>query len=587
MSFVALATVRRARRWACALGASAALGGCPDPHAEPAHDSGVAEPDAGEGDAGGGTCKVRGQAQALSVVDRSILGSPADYAPDLTLEAREDELVGSMKARREVAWKIVERVLAPVPLAKTLPNTSESTIPAFQTWHSKEDVVRIFNRIYPELSSEERKARAPLPDAAISAGFSWNDQAIADFPEWTAERLAEYMGAVDEAGEVAGLGGVYRVAYAPGASRHLMASYPEVLNCADKDPDDQSPPPTLTEETLIDRALTVAGCSDLTLPPITLADDDESLEVSFDVESAGQLVTIFTPEGESEASECAPRPAAPCKLEGPGHVVVRASTETEPLAGRLVVKRRRATRLWAPCLKDAFPRSAVVVKADWRRAEFGLTLPTYDTSGAKLASRLGSGDVSWTTPDRETNPGPDAIHTLKLPNGNIFRLAALHIMTKELDHWVWVTLWWSDQPDEDFGADRPATLPAPFQNYKMCTTVAFAEHDSDPGSGFAGTQPSLAAALRASAGGAGAPTWCSNPYLEEGAGNAGTNCVGCHQHAGTPLEPEAILDDEVKFPSHGRTELRDDFLSDYTFQVTKGDRFGAVFREAEQHFSAE
>ena len=26
------------------------------------------------------------------------------------------------------------------------------------------------------------------------------------------------------------------------------------------------------------------------------------------------------------------------------------------------------------------------------------------------------------------------------PNGNRYRLAGLHLMTKELDHWLWITL---------------------------------------------------------------------------------------------------------------------------------------------------
>src|SRR5262245_47618336 len=93
MSFVALARLQRARL-VCAL-VLMALGGCPDPRTEPHEDGGVDEPDAAV-DGGDDTCKVRGQLSALSVVDRSILGSPADYAADLTLRAREDELESSM-----------------------------------------------------------------------------------------------------------------------------------------------------------------------------------------------------------------------------------------------------------------------------------------------------------------------------------------------------------------------------------------------------------------------------------------------------------------------------------------------------------
>ena len=217
-----------------------------------------------------------------------------------------------------MAWGIVERVLKPVELAKELANSEQSTLPAFQTWHSREDVVRIFNRIYPELSPAERMARAPLSAQAITGGFNWNDQAIVDFPEWTAERLSAYMNAVDEAGEVAGLGGVNRVGYAPGASRHLMASYGDVLRCIEKEPDDRSPPPGIEERTLFDRPLAVPRCSDWALPPVALEDDDDSVEVSFAATARpGELVVDFTPESESAAMSCEPRPDAPCKFVGP------------------------------------------------------------------------------------------------------------------------------------------------------------------------------------------------------------------------------------------------------------------------------
>ena len=67
--------------------------------------------------------------------------------------------------------------------------------------------------------------------------------------------------------------------------------------------------------------------------------------------------------------------------------------------------------------------------------------------------------------------------------------------------------------------------------------------------------------------GVGAPTWCSNPYLEEGKGNAATNCIGCHQHGGTALAPELILSDE---PAHGTTRTRNNFFTDYLWVIKGG-----------------
>jgi hypothetical protein len=207
------------------------------------------------------------------------------------------------------------------------------------------------------------------------------------------------------------------------------------------------------------------------------------------------------------------------------------------------------------------PRDAALVKADWRRRFLGEMLPVYDTGGARMAQRL-AGDATWDA-DGEADPEPDTIYTVTISNGQRFRMPALHVMTKELDHWLWITLWYSPEPDTDFGADRPATLTGPWRNYKMCVATDYVERDGDPRGGHGGT---LGDALAATHGGPGAPTWCSNPYLEEGRGNAGTNCIGCHQHGGTALPIEDVLDRA----HHGSTRERNNFFTDYLWVVQGG-----------------
>ena len=100
-----------------------------------------------------------------------------------------------------------------------------------------------------------------------------------------------------------------------------------------------------------------------------------------------------------------------------------------------------------------------------------------------------------------------------------------------------------------------------------------------------GSLATLARALGATHAGVGGPTWCSNPYIERGAGNAATNCVGCHQHAGTRLVSEDILADRDAFPDFSRPELRQSFPTDYVFSVRTGDDLGAMFVETEEHYA--
>ncbi|HKE16673.1 MAG TPA: hypothetical protein VKB80_17490, partial [Kofleriaceae bacterium] len=207
------------------------------------------------------------------------------------------------------------------------------------------------------------------------------------------------------------------------------------------------------------------------------------------------------------------------------------------------------------CFSEELPPDAVLVKAQWVRADFQPELPAFDTDADAMARRL-TGSATWSEEgDRKVDPSPRDIYTIRLSDGSVFRLAGMHIMTKELRHWQWITLWWSDRPGDDFGADRPARfaeLPPVWSRYKMCAVSWFDERDPELGRRYADL-PSLAAAIDATAGAPGQPSWCSNPYIEHGRANAATNCIGCHQHAGTALLTEDVLGDGKRFPASGRT----------------------------------
>ena len=255
-----------------------------------------------------------------------------------------------------------------------------------------------------------------------------------------------------------------------------------------------------------------------------------------------------------------------------------------PVTGTLVVEQVAPDAPWAGCLASRFPVDAALVKADWRRVGLDFTLPVHVTSAAALAGRLAAAD--WGPGEGTADPGPRDIYTVRDASGDTYRLTALHLMTRELDHWLWISLWWSPEPDTDFGADRPASITAlggSWRHYKMCTTVAFAESDPDPTGGYAGDHPDLAAAL-ATVSRPGGPSWCSNPYLEVGHGDATTNCIGCHQHGGSFLTSATILEHPGQFPASGRTQLRNNFPADYSWQTDNGDRLGAMLRDEVEYW---
>ncbi len=512
----------------------------------------------------------------LTAVDRKILGDAAPYPADGTLRARDKELRRSIALRREVAWGTVAKVLTQVPLSEALPGGASlpTSVPAWQTWHDLDDLTRVFRRLYEGLTPAERAERQRFSEQALDDAFGWNLSAVDELPNWPAERYQEYLSAIDEASEVGGLGGISRVLYSPSAARHLIESYPEILAC-----NDSGPPPAQAlgpklEVTLARVPTEAAACSQTLVGSYGLA-AGESIRASLEGADGGTI------QLRAEGTSCSGDAEAGCELSGPAVVDVFVQAGAKAIAGVTEVTRTSAQPEWSACLDGPFPLDAVVVKADYRRADFDLTLPVFDTSAAALASRLASG-ASWATPDGEADPQADEIHTVTLPSGERYRLAALHIMTKELDHWQWVTLWWSSDPDQDFGADRPRGVPeltGPFSHYKMCVATAFREGDPLPGGGFDDAHPSLAAALGATSQ-EGAPSWCSNPYLEEGDGNARTNCVGCHQHAGSEITSvDALANSDL-----GRTLARNNFPTDYSWAVTSGDSLVRLFSETEKYF---
>jgi hypothetical protein len=233
----------------------------------------------------------------------------------------------------------------------------------------------------------------------------------------------------------------------------------------------------------------------------------------------------------------------------------------------------RSATNFTDCFSHELAPDAAVVKASWRRNDALVTdgLPVQDTSADTLRKRLAGqlDNGGWPQKDLPmVQAGSDDAYTIQLQGGERYSLVGLHIITKELRHWVWMTIWFSPKADEDFGQDRPDAITAlggPWKNYKMCAVTDFDEKDPDPRGGFDG---SLGDALEAVHG---PQTWCSNSFIEKGDHNAGTNCIGCHQHAGDTSALNQVLVDETRFPNTGRTKVRESFPSDYSWAFATPD----------------
>ncbi len=519
---------------------------------------------------------------AVSAPARKLYGPAAPYAADGVLRGLDDALAGSQRQRRAVAWQAVARALAPVALAAPPPGQPDATVPTWLTWYGKDDVQRLFHRLYPALDADRKRARDPFAPTEIDDALAWNPTAVDGQDGWTPARWDAYLAALASAPAIAGAAGTGRVGYSPGAARHLLASYPSIVACAQ----DPARParvvdgPGAGQRQLVRVPLALDACGAASFGPY-FVDADGALTAA----AAGAAIAIIDDRGEVR---CAGAVDAPCTATGPGPLRVTATAGGAPVRGALEIAYAAADPTWAACLAAPFPLDAAVIKADWRRV-LGEPLPTYDTSAAGLRRHLG--ELDWGPGDGTADPGADRIFTIATDpttvGGPVYRLAALHLMTKELDHWLWITLWWSPEPDRDFGADRPpqiAALGGPWRNYKMCVVTAFDERDPDPRGGAIAAD--LGLALAATGAGPGAPSWCSNPYLELGHGNAASNCLGCHQHGGTAIGVDQILGDPDGFPSLGRTQLRDNFPADYSWALDAGDRLGRVFADEVEYWDA-
>lgn len=514
-------------------------------------------------------CDLTGSTQsAVKIEDRRVIGVAAPYAADLSLAARDEELRTSIAARRAAAWQVVERVLTPVPLGdiRLAPNFggTQPTIPAWHTWYAHDDFERVFKKLYRDLTPAQRRARAPIDPLA---GFAWNAVALDSVPEWPEQRYLDYLATIDTVEEASGVGNASRVGYSPGALGHLIKSYEKQHQCRLNPVPDPFDGDAMRpgQEVVQTDVMTLESCEWRELGPFQAG--DASVEITSTGDGDADLYVRRGEAPDPSSYDCKSAggdSTEHCTVAGSGPVYV-AVFGAKASSLEVHVTYVTADVKDPTCLDGEMPRDAVLVKADWRRQLGGDLIPIFDTSAARMTSRFAS-TSEWQS-DGVAGPGSDEIYTALLSTGAKFRMPAMHVMSKELDHWMWITLWWSPTPNTDFGADRPASiaaLPGPWKNYKMCVATQYLEGDPDPRGGQPG---SLGDSLAAVSGGAGTPSWCSNPYIEQGGGNAGTNCIGCHQHGGTELSAESIL---VNFPHHGDTRVRNNFFTDYLWAVKGG-----------------
>ena len=573
---------------------------------------------------------------------RFLIGLASEYEPaDPPLD--EMALHRDMKQRRDAAWRTIAKVVEPVELfgladpqkcsrvdpfegvredcepidtefctkARLAEGASPDgegdkkctpipTLPRWQTWYGEEDIKQMLRFLLEDLGKEGRKDRKPFSAEKIERAFLHIATQTDRLRTWPVERLvkelnklADCEGAQDEEAcaqlqqdQLAGRAGsgLARIYFSPEAVRHILRNYKPISEC---------------EEILKDLPI----------------DAEERSPTNF-----------------------------------------------------------------SACFDAEFPENSAIVKAQWIRSLIGeggqpIAMPVWDTSAPALKKML-AGEANWLSEEmtehcrlgeaselkeeaaaigvRCVNPAKDEVFTIKLSSGAEYRLGGLHVMTKEVRHWHWASIWFSDDPDSDFGADRPNVFggeeevidPDPYDyyddwddygwgssstgwwygsttwdeedeapdddavtaktiwdNYKLCAVGARThtpEHpdklyaEGDPNPGGHDYPATLSDALRAGSAEQGDPTWCSNPYIEHGPGNAKTNCIGCHQHGGAkvgpdmePFDLEQVISKEDLYPEVGREHIRAVFPADYTWSYSRQTNFSQIIMTELEGFDAQ
>ena len=528
------------------------------------------------------------QSSPASAEGRWLLGQASRYPADTSLAARVEELHASQRSRRTVAWQAVARALAPVPLAHAT-SVANATVPRFRTWYDVEDVQRTFGRLYGGLSAADRAANARFSDTTLDAALGWNAAFVTTLPEWPADRLATWSASFMDGVTVAGITGIQRIGLSPDAVRHVVSSYPEILRCLAA-----GAPPTLADgppqpQQMAHEPVVLEPCGVRTLGPFFVATGGRLSTRLLGTPADAQITVRYGVASTSPAA-CTGTAEEGCAVSGPGTFMVRVAAQGSVASGMIDVRYDPPTANATACLQGVFPPSAATVALEWRRIGIGIPFPSYDTSAAALARRLGpGGDATWGMGDGTAEPGADSIYTMTTSVGTTFRLAGMHIRTREVDRWLNITMWWSPDPDTDFGADRPdavRSLGAPWSNYKMCVATDFTENDADPAGGFDADHPTLGASLRQVHEGQGGPSWCSNPYIDAGPGLVRSNCVGCHQHALSGVRPSDVQNDITHYPQNGRMQVRNNYPSDGFWGIDGGDRLGSVLQQTVDYYRA-
>lgn len=432
------------------------------------------------------------------------LRTRVDFDPSFTISEIEaarnpERLNQSMRARRDIAWQIIDRVWGTAPRSRALDGKGVSPpalppIPIWMTWYEQEDIAQVYEEVLKRRRRSSGIAAIAEIDAVMRSHRTKDLEAsLNSIRLGRTLRQFNFPGALDPGPH--GDRSTGTIYYSPAYVRHLLANADRIAAC---DPNAFPTAAKRARSPLDPRATLEIDDVPAELRP---ADRKNTYALCMDHEMPPDAVMVKT-------------------------AWVPLTTATWSIEGRRTV--------W-PVTREPFFIMDAEMASHLYEGPAGRWIARPFGRAAAGEGQLAKGIIVTDEMDRK------------------WMLVGMHIAIKTIRNWMWISLFleddWGWRAEPQFRA-RPLPM-GPSYWYGMCVVSDFVEGDPQPWSAYdvGGARsaydlrhPDLiqqqADTIRAVSRVMRGNQWCSNPYIETNMARG--NCIGCHQGSPTSFLPTTL-----------------------------------------------
>ncbi len=172
-----------------------------------------------------GCSPIPGSHQKVALSARYTIGLPQPItATPLTQEAV-NLLKTDLRFQRESSWDLWRQLLKEVSLFQS------QEIYGFQSFYSLADLERIFNKLYGDLTREQRTLRASFSEEAISEAELWHLSSLFNHDHWDHDTYQQWLEQFDSQQKFFAMPGRDPVLFNRIAMIHMLRNYKAISYC--------------------------------------------------------------------------------------------------------------------------------------------------------------------------------------------------------------------------------------------------------------------------------------------------------------------------------------------------------------------